>query len=76
MKRDLVLEASIVAKFVAIAPLLDERARRLWAATESREIGYGGDAVVSSATGLARATIRKWFQASFFMNWWLLGGSP
>jgi hypothetical protein len=59
VKRDLVLEASIVAKFAAIAPLLDERARRLWAATESREIGYGGDAVVSSATGLARATIRK-----------------
>lgn len=48
-----------MAKYSSIAPLLDERARRLWAATESREIGYGGDAVVSSATGLARATIRK-----------------
>jgi len=59
VKRDLALEASIVTKFAAIAPLLDERARRMWAATESREIGYGGDAVVSSATGLARATIRK-----------------
>jgi transposase len=30
----------------------------LWAATESLTIGYGGDAVVASATGLARATIR------------------
>jgi transposase len=59
VKRDLELEASIVAKFATIAPLLNERARRLWAATESREIGYGGDAVVSSATGLARETIRK-----------------
>ncbi|MBA2708876.1 MAG: ISAzo13 family transposase [Gemmatimonadaceae bacterium] len=39
--------------------LLDERTRRLWAATESRAIGYGGDALVSSATGLARATIRS-----------------
>ena len=29
------------------------------AATESLAIGYGGDAVVSSATGLARETIRK-----------------
>ena len=48
----------LVAKYAAIAPLLDERARRLWAATESRAIGYGGDAVVSAATGLARATIR------------------
>ena len=33
--------------------------RRRWAAAESRAIGYGGDAVVSSATGLARETIRK-----------------
>ena len=48
-----------MAKYSSIAPLLDERARRLWAATESREIGYGGDALVSSATGLARATIRQ-----------------
>lgn len=59
MKRNITLEASIVAKFAAISPFLDERARRLWAATESLEIGYGGDALVSSATGLARATIRK-----------------
>ena len=29
------------------------------AAAESLAIGYGGDAVVSSATGLARGTIRK-----------------
>jgi len=42
-----------------MAPLLDERARRLWGATESRAIGYGGDALVSAATGLARETIRN-----------------
>ena len=53
------LEATIVEKYVAIEPLLDERARRLWAAVESRSIGYGGDAVVSAATGLARQTIRN-----------------
>jgi Rhodopirellula transposase DDE domain len=52
------LEASLVAKYVAMAPLLDERARRRWAAAESQAIGYGGDAVVSAATGLARETIR------------------
>jgi len=39
--------------------LLDERARRLWAAAESLAIGYGGDSVVSAATGLARETIRN-----------------
>jgi hypothetical protein len=51
------MEAATVAKYVVIAPLLDERTRRLWAAAESAAIGYGGDALVSSATGLARQTI-------------------
>ncbi|MFH0918818.1 MAG: ISAzo13 family transposase, partial [Fibrobacterota bacterium] len=37
----------------------NERGRRLWAATESRAIGYGGDALVSRATGLSRQTIRN-----------------
>jgi hypothetical protein len=58
VKRDTDLEATIVGKFVAMAPVLDERARRLWAAAESVAIGYGGDALVSAATGLARETIR------------------
>jgi hypothetical protein len=34
-----------------LAPLRNERARRLWAAAESIAIGYGGDAPVSSETG-------------------------
>ena len=59
VKRDLELEATIVEKYVAVAPVLDERSRRRWAAAESMAIGYGGDALVSSATGLARETIRK-----------------
>lgn len=59
VRRDEVLEASIVAKYAVVAPVLDERARRLWAASESRAIGYGGDALVSAATGLARETIRN-----------------
>jgi hypothetical protein len=49
----------VVEKYAAISPALDERARRIWAAAESRAIGYGGDALVSAATGLARDTIRK-----------------
>jgi hypothetical protein len=59
VRRDTDMEATIVAKYAAIGVVLDERARRLWAATESRAIGYGGDALVSAATGLARATIRN-----------------
>ena len=46
-----------MATYAVMAPLLDERARRLWAAAESVAIGYGGDALVSAATGLARQTI-------------------
>jgi transposase len=59
VRRDIALEETIVAKYAVIGELLDERARRLWAATESRAIGYGGDALVSAATGLARETIRN-----------------
>jgi len=59
VKRNTDVEATIVGKFVVMAPLLDERARRLWAAAESVAIGYGGDALVSSATGVARETIRN-----------------
>jgi len=59
MMRDAAVESTVRQKYVAIAGALDERARRLWAAAESRAIGYGGDALVASATGLARATIRS-----------------
>src|SRR3990172_8989414 len=59
MKRDEGMETTIVTKYAVVAPVLNERARRLWAAAESRAIGYGGDALVSSATGLARETIRN-----------------
>jgi hypothetical protein len=59
VKRDLDLEARIADKYAALAPLLNERARRLWAAAESVAVGYGGDALVSAATGLARETIRN-----------------
>ena len=58
MRRDIELEATIVEKYAAVETFLDERGRRIWAATESRAIGYGGDALVSDATGLSRPTIR------------------
>ena len=58
MRRDHALEETIVAKYAAVKARLDERGRRIWAATESRAIGYGGDALVSEATGLSRPTIR------------------
>ena len=59
MKRNFELEAMIVQKYSAVSNVLNERARRLWAAAESNALGYGGDAIVSAATGLARQTIRN-----------------
>jgi hypothetical protein len=44
-------------KFVAIWPMLDERARRLVAANEAVAIGYGGVSAVHRACGLSRPTI-------------------
>jgi hypothetical protein len=46
-------------KFAQIWPHLDERARRLVAATEAQELGYGGVVQVSRACGLSRLTIAK-----------------
>ena len=53
---------AIAAKFVILRPLLDERARRLWAAVEARAIGRGGISQVAEATRLSRATIRAGLQ--------------
>jgi len=59
MRRNDELEAAIVRKYAVIAPELNERARRLWAAAEAIAIGYGGEALVSAATGMSRDTIRR-----------------
>jgi hypothetical protein len=45
-------------KYEALSPVLDERSRREWAATEALELGWGGISAVPIATGLARDTIR------------------
>ena len=49
----------IATKYEALGEILDERARRLWAATEARAVGYGGVSLVARATGLSRATIAE-----------------
>lgn len=48
---------AIREKFEALDPLLDERSRRIWAATEARALGWGGVSAVAAATGLARNTV-------------------
>ena len=51
--------AKLRAKFRAIWPHLDERTRRLTAASEAKALGYGGATLVHRACGLSRKTIRK-----------------
>ena len=52
--------ASLLAKkFAQIWPHLDERARRMMAASEARALGHGGVSAASRACGLSRVTITK-----------------
>ena len=45
--------------FAAVAPLMDERMRRQWAAAEAKSYGWGGVRAVSVAIGMSPNTIRK-----------------
>ena len=46
-------------KVARLWPHLDERARRLFAASEAKELGHGGVSLVSRVSGLSRVTITK-----------------
>ena len=48
----------IQKKYKAMVREMDERARRIWAASEALSLGYGGIMAVARATGLAVGTIR------------------
>ena len=41
-----------------VKPALNEKTRRLWAASEAMELGYGGISAVSRATGISAKTIK------------------
>lgn len=45
-------------KYQALAPVLNERTRRLWAA-EAEAVGRGGVAMVARATGMSRARVAR-----------------
>ena len=51
--------SELQAKLASVWPLLDERTRRLMAASEARELGRGGISEVSRACGLSRKAIAK-----------------
>jgi len=50
---------AIKQRFTFLAPVLDERTRRLVAAAEALAIGWGGAVAVSRATGVSRRAIRQ-----------------
>ena len=52
-------EDAIRQRWEAVGSKLDERGRRLFAAAEVRSAGWGGLAIVSQITGLARSTINR-----------------
>jgi len=52
-------EGAIRYRWETVGSQLDERGRRLFAAGEVRTAGWGGLAVVSMITGLARSTINR-----------------
>ena len=49
---------AIRTKYRKLSVWLDEKRRRLWAAAEAEQLGFGGVAAVATATGLSRNTIR------------------
>jgi hypothetical protein len=54
---DATVAEGIRRKYEVLEPVLDERARRQWAAAEAMGLGWGGVSLVASATGISRTTI-------------------
>jgi Rhodopirellula transposase DDE domain len=52
-------EAAIKLRYAAVDPVLDERARRRFAAAEALAAGRGGVTAVARVTGMARSTIDR-----------------
>ena len=51
------LSEIIQQKYIAMAPHLNERSRRTWAASEAHAIGHGGKKILRAVTGLSYTTI-------------------
>jgi hypothetical protein len=49
----------IRSRWQLVAPFLDERGRRLFAANEALALGFGGVTATALATGIARSTINR-----------------
>ena len=57
--QDAQLIARIRRKFRQLQGALNERSRRLWAASEALELGWGGVTAVAEATQMSQTTVRN-----------------
>jgi hypothetical protein len=57
--RDAAAIQQIKSKYRRLAPLMDERMRRQWAASEAEAYGWGGVSAVSSAIGMSPEALSK-----------------
>jgi hypothetical protein len=57
--QDAIILRELKAKYRSLKPIMDERMRRRWAASEARAYGWGGVRAVSTVTGMSPSTIRK-----------------
>lgn len=51
--------STLQEKYSALAPTLNERSRRIWAAIEAKSLGHGGISIVERAVDLSRSTISR-----------------
>ena len=58
MEKAIVIQL-IRTKYEGIRPVLHERGRRIWAASEAQQLGRGGITLVGEAIGMSHSTIRR-----------------
>src|SRR3954471_9234233 len=56
---DSAILSTVQTKYERLRPLMDERMRRQWAASEALSLNQGGVTLVAKATGLSRTTISE-----------------
>ena len=59
VSRVMIDKSKIAERFAGLGPELNERQRRLWAASEARSHKRGGIAAVARATGISEDTVGR-----------------
>jgi len=60
--RDIVAIKRLETVYETLAPVMDERLRRQWAAAEAQAYGWGGIRAISTAIGMSANTVRRGLQ--------------